>query len=196
MLRHSLSDADRDRLTDHAKSLAEYEPGDRVTMKPFDHDVPHAGRELVGAPLVVEEVVWRDLDTTTEPEGEAARYDSVEESDYIEIDADEWATDKQVYARPSRIEYRFENERAPITGEFGLIPWAEYREEHDRVTLYPEVGERRSDHTQKWLEPFEDDECDVCGCNMARHWYWNNGVQCAGGNECAACGDVKERHAP
>lgn len=188
------TEEDKEAITERFRELARFEQGDRVTVEPADHDIAYAGQEYEGAPLTVDDVWWNSNTLSAVREGgrHAPEHSDYSEAHYVELqgDYDHYVHDRVLLLTPK---YSFTEEYARPMSESALIPWEEYREEYDRIIL---LGESPSDHEKHWLAPFENGECEVCGCNMAKHWHYDNGVQSAGGHECAACGDVKVREGP
>lgn len=193
MISHTAwNDEDKQRIIETIETIAEFEEGDVVTVEPSDHEIPYAGQENEGMPLRVEGVTFRG-DNLTHPQNvHYTREPDHHEERFVGLSGDyEYYQYDEVYVK--NFEYNLVgpdgNSIREGFNDTALIPWEEYREEHDRIFL--PCG---SDNTSVWLA--EEEPCKICGCNLSRHSYWDNGVVNAGREVCPACGDVKRECTP
>lgn len=193
-LQLSFTEEDKAAITERFEQLAEFEPGQTVTMEPHESRVSYFGQQYEGVPLVVDGVFWNSNNLAPVREGgrrdpEHSRYS---DEHYVELSGeyDYYQGDVVLLTGVDYSFYKRDGQHVPSLGETGLIAWEEYRDDHDRVHLLSE-----SDNEDHWLEPAEE-PCDVCGCNRMKHWTYDDGYNHAGGHECPACGDVKERSGP
>jgi len=191
--RHRLTDDCRERITERVKSLARFDPGDHVTVEPTDHDVAYAGSDMEGMLLTISGVTWygNDLSTPQKMRGHADRYDDSEDR---WIDTPENEHFDQLFITKWRYNFEEKDSGYHAMSERSLIPWSQYRDEHDTIIL-----ERDTDgnwNTTVRLEP--SDPCEVCGCNRETVRYSDqpHAGLTAGTRACAGCGNVVNSHAP
>jgi len=190
------TEEDKQQITEQFRELARFADGDKVTVESTDHDIKYAGQEYEGALLTVDDVFWNSSSLVPAPDPDDDRFrpadpnENYGEEHFVTLEGDYeyYIHDRVMLLDP---EYTFREKGIHPMSESSLIPWEEYRADHDRMKL---VNESPSDNETHWIEPFENGECEVCGCNMAGHWYYDNGIENASGHECAACGDLKESH--
>lgn len=179
------TDEDRELIRDHAQKRATFSEGDRVTMEPKyregETSIAYAGHKFEGMPLTVKSVGADDVQYANE-------YAKSEHPDDVLTLSD----GTEVYV--GKVRYHFYEGVHSLT-ETGLIPWDEYKQDHDRVYLPPSEQNPQSDDTEVWLEPASE-PCPVCGCNLVRRSHYDNGVVQAGNESCPACGEVFSQHAP
>lgn len=181
------TDEDRELIRDHAQKRATFSEGDRVTMEPKyregETSIAYAGHECEGMPLTVESVGADDVRYADE-------YAKSEHPDDVLTLSD----GTEVYV--GKVRYHFYEGVHSLT-ETGLIPWDEYKQDHDRIYLPPSEENPQGSDTEIWLEPHADGgKCEVCGCNLVRHSFWDNGVVSAGRESCPACGEVFSERYP
>lgn len=195
----AFTDEDKQRITDRMRELARFEEGDRVTVEPSDTDIAYAGRELEGVPLTVSDVFWNSsnlgwvlADDHPKPRRyEASRRDRYGDEGYerraVELQGEyEHTVNYTVFIESIDYSFRDVNgEHVHHMGERALIPWAEYREDHDRVHLKPS-----RDGKYAYVEPMGAgaSPCPVCGCEMRNVSGHDQQVVHVGSEDCAACG--------
>lgn len=191
MRHNNWTEEDKERIVEKIEEVANYEEGDRVTVEPQDHEIPYAGREYEGMPLTVKGVTFRGDDLEHPNNVNYTRTPDDHEDRFVELSGEyEYYEGDEVYVASFEYDLADPNGNTVLDGfnDTVLIPWDEYREEHDRIFL------PGSKNTTVWLE--EGKDCGICGSNLLRHSYYDNGVVTAGKESCPACGDVKAEHSP
>lgn len=187
------------RLEDTVRNLAQFDPGDHVTVEPPDHDIPYAGSYLEGVPLEIEHLVLR-ADTSTgslatirsESERERPHLDDYPDDAFVPVDdvaPDEWLSDDTQFLLITDIACTVTHPDVHTElSESALIHWDEFRSQHQRHQRIRHVVDEPC-HRYAYTERNpEDDPCPVCGS----HWRTVRGCDEPPGlhsEDCAVCGE-------